>query len=62
MNRTMKVEDTKVLEKFLKDNYKKITEMSLFKNLRTEVNTGANGTLGYKIKKGINKDKVIKYE
>ena len=54
--------DTKLLEKFLKDNYKKITEMSLFKNLRTEVNTGANGTQGYKIKKGINKDKVIKHE
>ena len=54
--------DTKLLEKFLKDNYKKIVEMSLFINLKKEVNAGANGTLGYKIKKGINKDKVIKYE
>jgi hypothetical protein len=54
--------DTKLLEKFLKDNYKKIGEMSLFRNLKKEVNAGANGTLGYKIKKGINKDKVIKYE
>jgi len=54
--------DTKLLEKFLKDNYKKVVEMSLFKNLRTEVNTGANGTQGYKIQKGINKDKVIKHE
>ena len=51
--------DTKLLEKFLKDNYKKITEMSLFKNLRTEVNTGANGTQKYVIKKGINKGKVL---
>ena len=50
--------DTKLLEKFLKDNYKKITEMSLFKNLRTEVNTGANGTQSYVIKKGINKNKL----
>ena len=47
--------DTKLLEKFLKDNYKKIVEMSLFRNLKKEVNAGANGTLGYKIKKGINK-------
>ena len=54
--------DTKLLEKFLKDNYKKIVEMSLFRNLKKEVNAGANGTLGYKIKKGINKNKVIKYE
>lgn len=54
--------DTKLLEKFLKDNYKKIVEMSLFRNLKKEVTAGANGTLGYKIKKGINKDKVIKYE
>ena len=54
--------DTKLLEKFLKDNYKKIVEMSLFRNLKKEVTAGANGTLGYKIKKGINKDKVIKHE
>ena len=26
--------DTKLLEKFLKDNYKKIVEMSLFRNLK----------------------------
>ena len=52
--------DTKLLEKFLKDNYKKIVQMSLVRNLRKEVNTGANGTQDYIIKKGINKDKLAK--
>ena len=33
--------------------------MNIFKNLRTEVNTGANGTQKYVIKKGINKGKVL---
>ena len=50
--------DTKVLETFLKNNYKKIKEMSLFRHLKKEVNAGANGTQDYK--KGINKDKVAK--
>jgi len=31
--------DNKVIEKYLKDNYKKIIEMSLFRNLKKEVNT-----------------------
>ena len=51
--------DTKVLEKFLKDNYKKIVQMSLLRNLRKEVNTGANGTQKYVVKKGINKGKTL---
>ena len=51
--------DTKLLEKFLKDNYRKIVEMRLFRNLKKEVETGANGTQGYIIKKGINKNKKI---
>jgi len=34
--------------------------MNIFKNLRQEVNTGANGTQSYIIKKGINKGKVAK--
>jgi hypothetical protein len=34
--------------------------MNIFKHLRQEVNTGANGTQGYVIKKGINKGKVVK--
>jgi len=32
--------------------------MTLFKNLKKEVETGANGTQSYVIKKGINKDKI----
>jgi hypothetical protein len=52
--------DSKVLETFLKNNYKKIKEMSLFRHLKKEVNVGANGTQDYIIKKGPNKDKVAK--
>ena len=52
--------DTKVLESFLKHTEKKIKEMNLFKYLKKEVETGANGTQDYIIKKGINKDKPAK--
>ena len=52
--------DTKLLETFLKNNYKKIKEMSLFRLLKKEVNSGANGTQDYIIKKGPNKNKVAK--
>ena len=41
----------KILEKSLK-------ERTFFKTLRTEVNTGANGTQDYVVKKGINKDTI----
>jgi len=41
----------KTLEKSLK-------ERTFFKTLRKEVNTGANGTQDYVVKKGINKDKI----
>jgi hypothetical protein len=34
--------------------------MNLFKFLKKEVETGANGTQDYIIKKGINKDKLAK--
>ena len=37
---------------------KSIKERTFFKTLRTEVNTGANGTQDYVVKKGINKDKI----
>ena len=42
-----------LLEKYEKQNKEKI----LFKNLRKEVETGANGTQDYIIKEGINKGK-----
>ena len=49
--------DTKVLESFLKHTEKKMKEMNLFKYLKKEVETGANGTQDYVIKKGVNKGK-----
>jgi len=52
--------DTKVIDNFLKKTEKKLKEMNLFKFLKKEVETGANGTQDYIIKKGPNKDKVAK--
>ena len=49
--------DHKVLEQFIKHTEKKLKEMDLFKFLKKEVETGANGTQNYIIKKGINKGK-----
>ena len=37
---------------------KKVKQMQLAKNLKKEVETGANGTQSYVIKKGINKNKL----
>ena len=45
----------KNLVKNLKDSLK---EKTFFKELRKEVETGANGTQDYVIKKGINKGKI----
>ena len=52
--------DTKSIESFLKKNLKEIKELSLFRNLKKEVETGASGTQDYVIKKGPNKDKIAK--
>jgi hypothetical protein len=52
-----KMRDTKVIENFIKENYRKIKEMSLFRHLKKEVETGANGTQDYVIKEGQNKGK-----
>ena len=52
--------DTKLLESFKKKIEKNLKEMNIFKNLRQEVNTGANGTQDYVIKKGVNKGKIAK--
>ena len=54
--------DNKVIESYLKNHWKKIQEMILFKNLIKEVEIGANGTKGYIIKQGINKGKKIKWK
>jgi hypothetical protein len=45
----------KNLVKNLKNSLK---EKSFFKDLRKEVDTGANGTQNYVVKKGINKDTI----
>ena len=52
--------DNKLIESFLKKTQRKLKEMSLFKVLKKEVETGANGTQNYIIKKGINKDTIAK--
>ena len=49
--------DNRVIESFLKKTQRKLKEMSLFKSLKKEVETGANGTQDYIIKKGENKGK-----
>ena len=52
--------DNKVIESFKKHTEKKLKEMKLFQFLKKEVESGANGTQKYVIKKGINKGKVAK--
>ena len=49
--------DSKTIESFLQKKEKESKQQNLFKNLRKEVETGANGTQEYIIKKGINKGK-----
>ena len=51
--------DTKLLETFKKRIEKELKEKNIFNHLRKEVETGANGTQRYVIKKGINKGKVL---
>ena len=52
--------DTKVLDYFKQKTEKKLKEMNLFKNLKKEVEIGANGTQDYVIKEGLNKGKIAK--
>ena len=51
--------DNKILEIFQKHTKKKLKEMNLFRHLKKEVETGANGTQNYIIKKGVNKGKTM---
>jgi len=55
--------DTKLLEKYSEEQSKIAKEKLLFKDLKKEVETGANGTQQYVIKEGINKNKIanVKY-
>jgi len=50
--------DSKKLESFLKEKELKDKQLDLLRNLKKEVETGANGTQKYVIKKGINKGKI----
>ena len=50
--------DSKSLESFLNRIERELKQKNIFKHLRKEVNTGANGTQKYVIKKGVNKGKV----
>jgi hypothetical protein len=52
--------DTKLLDNFKKRIEKEFKEKNLFKNLRKEVEIGANGTQQYIIKNGTNKGKIAK--
>ena len=50
--------DTKLLQSYAKKLMREAKEKLLFKNLRKEVETGANGTQDYVVKKGVNKDRI----
>ncbi len=48
----------KILD-YIKDSKMKQKQINLSKNLKKEVDIGANGTQKYVIKKGINKGKIL---
>ena len=50
--------DTKLINAYVEKINKDKKQMELFKNLKKEVETGANGTQDYIIKKGINSGKI----
>jgi len=50
---------TKKIVQYINDMRKKTKQMGFVKDLKKEVEIGANGTQKYIIKKGINKGKII---
>jgi hypothetical protein len=52
--------DTKLINAYIAKQTKDKKEKELFKVLKKEVETGANGTQNYIIKKGINKNTIAK--
>ena len=52
--------DTKLINAYVVQQAREKKRQELFKVLKKEVETGANGTQVYIIKKGINKDKLAK--
>ncbi len=51
--------DTKLLEKHSQEIQQNKKNRELFKNLKKEVETGANGTQSYIIKQGVNAGKKV---
>ena len=51
---------TKKVLDYISDINKENKQKELSKNLKKEVDTGANGTQSYVIKKGVNKNKIAK--
>jgi len=49
--------DTKLINAYAEKINKDKKQMELFKDLKKEVETGANGTQSYIIKEGVNKGK-----
>ena len=52
--------DHKLINAYVVQQAREKKRQELFKVLKKEVETGANGTQDYIIKKGINKDKIAK--
>ncbi len=52
-----KMRDTKLINAYTEKVNKNRKRMELFKDLKKEVETGANGTQSYIIKEGVNKGK-----
>jgi hypothetical protein len=52
--------DTKLINSYVAKQAKDKKQKELFKILKKEVETGANGTQNYIIKKGINKNTIAK--
>ena len=52
--------DTKLINAYVVQQAREKKRQELIKVLKKEVETGANGTQNYIIKKGINKDKLAK--
>ena len=52
--------DTKLINAYVLKQSKDKKQKELFINLKKEVETGANGTQNYMIKKGINKNTIAK--
>ena len=52
--------DTKLINSYVSKQAKDKKQKELFKILKKEVETGANGTQNYMIKKGINKNTIAK--